>query len=158
MKNLERNFDGYNNFTNIEYKFIELLLKLGVNITITLTTDISSLDDIYLDNTDEIFEVPNKTYKKLLKIASKTGNEKVDSVFFFDNHSNSDSAITYLADNVFKSNVKKFTQKQDAVYLNVYANMYKEIENVASKINYYIRNNKRFKDFCIYTTDRRAHV
>lgn len=153
FKNTFVYFDGYNNFTNIEYKFIELLLKLGVNITITLTTDISSLDDIYLDNTDEIFEVPNKTYKKLLKIASKTGNEKVDSVFFFDNHSNSDSAITYLADNVFKSNVKKFTQKQDAVYLNVYANMYKEIENVASKINYYIRNNKRFKDFCIYTTD-----
>ncbi len=148
-------FDGYNNFTNSELKFIKLLMLIGVNIKITLKTDICELSDIEKNNTEDIFEVANETYINLLKLASATAT-CVETKVMYNNYSNASKEIIYLAENIFSNN--KIVKKEknidcNNVHLNVYQNVYKEVESVAYKICKKIKSGCRYSDFCVYTTD-----
>ena len=62
-------FDGYNNFSNSEYELIDKIIKMGVNVTFVLNTDIAKIEDIYVS--DSIFETVNKTYKRICAICAK---------------------------------------------------------------------------------------
>ncbi len=154
FKNTVVYIDGYNNFTNIEYKFVELMISLGIDITISLVTDITNIQDVYLDESLDIFEESNKTYSKLLKIANKY-DINVDTECFLNNYSKADECIKYLAQNIFDVSLNKYnsTKKENSVFLNIYQSVYNEIEEVAKKIAKGIRNGKRYSDFAIYTTD-----
>ena len=88
-------FDGYNNFNISEYKFIEKLLEIKADITITLCTDITSYEDVYLNDSLDIFSVVNKTYLKLLKIANDKG-ESVENKIFDKNYSKAHKDIYLL--------------------------------------------------------------
>ena len=60
--NLRVYFDSYNNFTNNEYKFIDILMKNKIDITLTLNTDITKIEETYISSS--IFETSNKTDRK----------------------------------------------------------------------------------------------
>ncbi len=146
-------FDGYNNFTNTELLFIETLLKGGASVTISLTTDISSVLDIQCNNTNPIFEVPNSTYMKLLKICNRN-NILVENNIFIDNKLNANKSIKYLADNIFsnsKNEMKKVDNNSVSIYLK--KDIYSEIRTIAEDIKKKIKDNNRYKDFVIYTTN-----
>ena len=145
--------DGYNNFTNVEFKFIEFLIKINVDITITLVTDITNIQDVYIGDSLDIFEESNKTFSKLLKIASKHDIE-VNTECFLNNYSKASDDIKYLAQNIFDTNISKYSEnKSNSIHMNIYQNVYKEIEGVASVISNGIRNNKKYSDFAVYTTN-----
>lgn len=145
-------FDGYNNFTNVEYKLIETFLKLNLNVKIVLNTDIENVNDIYLQNTSEIFEISNDTYIRLLSIANKIG-KCVNTELFLNNFLTSKDDIKYLADNIFSDIKLKYNSKSENIYLSVYNNPYDEIKNIASNILSHIKNGYRYKDICIYTNN-----
>ena len=44
-------------------------MKNNVDITFSLNTDITKIEDIY--NSASIFEIPNKTYKRICGLANK---------------------------------------------------------------------------------------
>lgn len=153
FKNTNIFFDGYNNFTNNELLFIEHLIKSGANVTISLTTDITSTTDIQSENTSQIFEVSNSTYMKLLKICNKN-NICVDSNIFLENRLESKEDIKYLADNIFGNinlNRKKLKEEDINIYLK--KNIYEEITYIANDIASKIRGGNRYNDFAIYTTN-----
>lgn len=146
-------FDGYNNFTRSEFKFIKLLLMIGKDCKITIKTDIENIEDIEMMNTNEIFEISNNTYVELLQIAALCG-VNVDTKVLYNNYSSAKKELVYLADNVFGSiNFGSNLDFSNSIYLNVYQNVYKEVESIAYNICKKIREGAKYSDFCIYTTD-----
>lgn len=162
LSNVTVYFDSYNNFTKSEYKFIKLLLLMKIDVTITLNTDYDLTENIDGFDSDEIFEVVNDTYKTLVKMAKVT-NTNIKEKVMYTNYSKANKDIVYLAENVFSSkinniklldkNSKKYISKPEHIHLNIYQNVYKEAEAIAFNICKGIRENKRYSDFCIYTTD-----
>lgn len=142
-------FDGYNNFTINEYRFITALVKKNVSLTFALTTDITRIEDIGTVS-NNIFDISNTTYKKLLKIAN---DEKsfVNNIIKYENYSNACDDLKYLADNVFENSKDMIDSKN--VNINIYTNSFKEIEEIAKKIAYLVKNGYKYNDICIYTTN-----
>ncbi len=153
-KNLSKTkiyFDSYNNFNESEFKVIEEFLKYAISITISLTTDITDLKDIYASKTNEIFEVANNTYLRLLRIANKVGAD-FNTMVKYNNYLKMNNDILYLGENIFSDmNLKK--RKSENVYINIVSNRYTEIEKIASIISKKIREGYRYNDFIIYTTN-----
>ena len=146
-------FDGYNNFTNEELLFIDTLIKLGANITISLTTDITSVTDILSKNTNDIFEVSNKTYLRLLKICDNN-NISVFNNVLYNNFSKANKSLKYLSENLFFREFKeKLDVKDNSINIFLKDNIYNEVRDIAKDISKKIREGYSYKDFVIYTTD-----
>lgn len=142
-------FDGYNNFTINEYRFIKSLVKRNIYMTFSLTTDITKREDVGTVS-NNIFDISNTTYNKLLKIAN---DEKsfVNNIIKYENYSNAKEDLKYLADKVFE-NSRELIESEN-VNINIYTNSFKEIEEIAKKISYLVKNGYRYNDICIYTTN-----
>ncbi len=144
-------FDGYNNFNSNEYKFLDMLMKNNVDITISLNTDISRIEDIY--NSNSIFDISNTTYKRICKIANKNKQE-VENIVKYDNLFKAKEDIKYVANNIFdvkNTNIDKINLENIKVVMHT--NILKEIKSVASVISKKIKDGYRFSDFAIYTTN-----
>ena len=143
-------FDSYNNFSNSEYKFIDTLLKLGIDIVVTLNTDIARIEDMYTSSS--IFEIPNKTYKRLCVLADKN-NISVENIVKYQNLFKAKEDISYIANNLFVNlNEKKEKINADNIEFIMYTNILNEIEGVAKTISRKIKEGYRYSDFAIYTT------
>lgn len=151
LSNTNIYFDSYNNFTEGELEIVKKFLNLASNITISLTTDISKVEDIYSNNTNDIFETSNLTYLRLLKIASACGVEVSNKIMYIKYLKQSED-IKYLSNNIFENNR---VVKKDASNINItlYSNTFSEIISIANIINKKVRAGYRYKDFDIYTTD-----
>lgn len=146
-------FDSYNNFNKTELEFIKSLLNLNLQLTFSINTDIANVQDIYTGNTNDIFETANKTYEKLLAIANSIKDETVENIFLYNNHFKSNKNIKYLSENIYEPIKNKISCDDKSINLNVYGNVYKEVEAVAYIISKKIREGYKYNDFCIYTTN-----
>ena len=151
LSNTNIYFDSYNNFTEGEFEIVKNFLTLASNITISLTTDISKVEDIYSNNTNDIFETSNLTYLRLLKMASACGVEVSNKIMYIKYLKQSED-IKYLSNNIFENNR---VGKKDASNINItlYSNTFSEIISIANIINKKVREGYRYKEFDIYTTD-----
>lgn len=157
FKNRRIFFDGYNNFTNSELLFIDYLIKAGALITISIDSDISSIIDIESGNTQSIFEMSNKTYKKLLRICNQN-NISVNNNLFYNNYSKSKESIKYLSQNLFSIDKSVSLKKaDDSIHIYLKNDMYKEIRHIARDISKKIRAGSRYNDFVIYTTNTQEY-
>lgn len=143
--------DSYNNFTESEFKVINSLMNLSKNVSVSLTTDISKIEDIYSDNTNEIFEVANLTYKRLINIANTLGVSVHTKLMYIKKIQQNDD-IEYLAENIFYNNKIKIKDTKN-IHINLYSNNFDEIQSIAKVINKKIREGYRYRDFDIYTTN-----
>lgn len=144
-------FDAYNNFSNSEFKLIDKILKNRIDVTISLNTDITRIEDTYISSS--IFEESNKTYKKLLKLANKNDTE-VENIVKYENVFNAPKDIKYVANNLFDTSEKEIEKKELVnIEFEMYTNVLKEVEAVANTISNYIKNGYRYSDIIIYTTD-----
>lgn len=164
ISNISFYFDAYNNFTNHEYKFVKLLLKLGFDVTFAITTDIADklnddissyslndLSNLLNDDISNIFTQSNMTLLNILRYAKKL-DLKVNFKLKYINYSNAKEDIKYLAKNIFVSDLKN-ELKAENIYINLTTNIYTEVEKIANIISEKIRNGYRYKDFVIYTTN-----
>lgn len=147
--NIKVYFDSYNNFTNNEYKFIDTLMKNNIDITLTLNTDITKIEDIYISSS--IFETSNKTYKRICALADKN-NVSLENIVKYENVFDAKEDIKYVADNVFGNIQEKEKINLENISVTVYTNMQKEIEAIAKKIASKTKEGYRYSDFVIYTT------
>lgn len=148
--NLKIYFDGYNNFSNSEYKLIDILMKKNIDITFTLNTDITKIEEMYVSSS--IFETSNKTYKRLCVLADKN-KRTLENIIKYDNMFNAKEDIKYVANNLFNTSERKI-KKQDLnnIHFMIHTNILKEIEAVAKIISTKIKEGYRYSDFVIYTT------
>ncbi len=149
--NIEVFFDAYNNFSNSEFKFIDKILKNKINMTITLNTDISKVEDVIVSSS--IFEITNRTYKKLLRIANKNDIE-VENIVKVENIFNAPKDIKYVANNLFNN---EKTRKDKVEFSNIeivmHTNVLKEVEAISNIISNKVSEGYRYSDFIIYTTN-----
>ena len=160
MYNKNIYFDGYNNFTESEFKFIEKLCTLGANIKVTLDTDIEKIEDIYSGDTSHIFEIPNKTYIRLLKICNNL-NISTTTKRPRRTYSCASENLKLLSNNLFlNTNKVNVHNRDDSISINVTNNNYSEICSVARKICKLVHSGYRYDDFVIYTTniDEYEHI
>lgn len=151
LENTKIYFDGYNNFTNSEYDFISALIKNNNDIKISLTTDITCIEDIYSKNTSNIFEISNSTYLKLLKLANENKKE-VNTKLFYNNYSKASKDIVFLADKLFQDDNSLKKELKD-IEIILETNKYTEIESIAKIIKEKTKKGYKYSDFCIYTTN-----
>lgn len=151
LENTSIYFDAYNNFTKKELEIVKMFLEMKCDITISITTDITKVEDIYACNTSEIFETSNMTYLNLLQIANSIGT-KVHNKLMYIKYLKQKQDIKYLSDNIFSNKIDKKINSQN-VHIGMYSNAFSEIEYIASYINKKVRVGYRYKDFDIYTTD-----
>ena len=151
LENTSIYFDAYNNFTKKELEIVKMFLEMKCDITISITTDITNVEDIYACNTSEIFETSNMTYLNLLQIANSIGT-KVHNKLMYIKYLKQKQDIKYLSDNIFSNKIDKKINSQN-VHIGMYSNAFSEIEYIASYINKKVRDGDRYKDFDIYTTD-----
>jgi ATP-dependent helicase/nuclease subunit B len=156
-------FDAYNNFTNHEFKFIKLLLKLNFSVTFSITSDIADkvedisdysineLSNLILEDISNIFTEPNLTLITLLRYAKKL-NLNVSTEIMRNNYSKAREDIKYLANNIFLMSTLDTKVKAENIYINLTTNIYTEIDKIANIISQKVREGYKYKDFVIYTS------
>ena len=143
-------FDGYNNFSNSEYELIDKIIKMGVNVTFVLNTDIAKIEDIYVS--DSIFETVNKTYKRICAICAKN-DVALDNIVKYDNVFSQAEDIKYIANNLFSNEEEKREKiSLPSFEFKIHTNIAKEVEAVAKEIATLVKKGYRYSDFAIYTT------
>lgn len=154
-------FNGYLDFSKKELDAIEAILKNGNDITISLTMDEKYIEDesnIEFNNinTDAgIFGQTYTTYLSLINIAKKLRIEyNVEVLTRDETNLEIETDIKYLGENFSCELVNKYSEEVKNVKINVYKNIYDEIECIAKEIYTNMFNsNARFKDYAIYTND-----
>ena len=148
FKNMEFFFDGYNNFSKVEFEYIKALLSTGANVYLTLGIDLEK----YLDGSTEIFDTAYETLEYLRDVAKEVGI-KVEEINLKSAKDNRPKDLAFLAENIFELSKNEYKDKVENVKLVLKENTYNEVEYVAVDILSKVREGYRFKDFVIYTND-----
>lgn len=136
LKNAKIWIDEFDTFTPQEFSIIEELEKVAY-VTVTLT---------YENNKNDLFIFTQKMYNKLKKFSN------VEEVFLdkpkrFKNHE-----LYHLEQNIFQFPYIKYNKQIENIHINVDANPYTEIENVAKVISKKVREDGlRYQNFAILT-------
>lgn len=144
-------FDGYNNFTNIEYEIIEMFIKNGSDVVVSLVTDAKKIEDVETKNTSEIFQISNITYSKLIKIASKYNIDVYEIYIKYGDEKEKDLAI--LGEYAFSDIVSINQIRAENIEINLVKNEKAEIISIADSIIKNIDNGLNYSDNIIYTSN-----
>ncbi len=141
--NTEYFFDYYNNFNKKELAFIQTLLSIGKNVTITLDLDMENKD------LSDIFGISYDTYRRLVAIADDIGVEPEEVILSEDKKAS--TMLEHLKRNVFILGAPKTDIVDGTVGIRLLKNPYDEIEYIAQDITKKVRSgNYRYNDFKIY--------
>ena len=151
LKNTEIFFHGYNNFSKREFDVIKTFLKLGLNVTVSLTLPSDMIS--YTENPGGIFEIAYETYGQLTKLA-KECKTSFNNVMELDKIK-TQKDIEYLIQNIFSARYSKYDKRSENILLRLEKNSNYEIEEIAKDIICKTRkdNNLRFRNFAIYTNN-----
>ncbi|MCX8074018.1 MAG: PD-(D/E)XK nuclease family protein [Clostridia bacterium] len=151
-KDLAIFFDGYNNFSQSELKVIDTFLRLGIDVTISINTNITPEDNINEQIAlGGIFSTSNLTYLKLTILGKKNG-ANINIKTLYDNYLDTSKDIKHIAKNIF---VNEMLPKVLAtnIEINLTSNMYTEIESIVKIIDKKVKEGYRYNDFVIYTSN-----
>lgn len=148
FKDYEIFFDGYNNFSKVEYEYIKALLLSGANVTITLEIDLEK----HLDGSTEIFNTTYETIENLRNVAAEVGTKYIETNLK-ELKQNRPKDLEFLATNIFDLSKKTYDGEVKNVELILKENTYSELEYIAADISKRVREGYRYKDIVIYTND-----
>lgn len=146
--NSEVFIDNYNNFSKLEYDFIQALLLIGNNVYITLDLN----KDEHLDGVTEIYGTSYDTLSNLKKLAATNGVDfKLIDLNIQKN--NRPQEIAFLSNNIFNVYSQTYNKEVEAVKLILTSNTYNEIKYVAGDILAKIKEGYVYSDIAIYTNN-----
>ena len=148
LYNYEIFFDGYNNFSKMEFEYINALLLTGKNVTITLEIDINK----HTSGETEIFTTTYETIESLRKMATRIGVQ-VNEINLNTLKNNRRKDLEFLSTNIFDLSKRTYKGQAENVKLVLKENTYNELEYIAADITSKIKKGYRYKDFVIYTND-----
>lgn len=141
-ENLLFYFDQYNNFNNKELLLIEMLLKMGKDVSITLDLDLDNLE------LTDIFNISYDTYSKLKSLAYKL-NVPINEIKL-KNSEEASTMLQALQKNIFNLGASLSEIKDDTVEFNVFQNPLDEIKYIAQDILAKVKTTKyEYSDFKI---------
>lgn len=128
--------DEFDTFTPQEFSIIEELQKVA-DVTITLTYD---------KNKNELFTFTKKMYDKLKKLSN------VEEVCLEKSKRFKNSELYHLEQNIFQFPFIKYGKSVENIHINVEANPYSEVENIARTISGKVRKDGlRYQNIAILT-------
>jgi len=136
-------------FTPQEYRVIEELMKVSKEINVTMC-----LDNIKnnINKETDIFYSNKVAIDKLIQIAKTNNIEIKGPVFLSGNYRFKNEELIHLEKNIYENIYKKYDKENENIKLFLAANPYSEIEYIASKIIYEVRENRyRYKEIGIIT-------
>ncbi|MBR6689049.1 MAG: PD-(D/E)XK nuclease family protein [Clostridia bacterium] len=148
IKSMEFFFDGYNNFSKVEFEYIKALLSTGANVYITLEIDLEK----HIDGTTEIFTASYEALENLRFIAKEVG-VNVNEINLKTTKDNRPEDLAYLAENIFNLSKNEYKKEVKNIQLVLKENTYNEIEYVAVDILSKVKEGYKYKDFVVYTND-----
>jgi ATP-dependent helicase/nuclease subunit B len=156
IKNSYIFLDGFTGFTPSQYKLLEQLMKLAMNIKVALTID--PRENIYkVEEEFKLFNLTQKTIDKLINIANTIGVEREQDLILKDKvpvRFKESPALASLEKNIFRFPYKPYDKKQDAIAIEIAKNPNEEVQFVASQIIALVRDeNYRYKDIAVVTGD-----
>lgn len=138
-------FDGFNDFTFLELRVIEELMKKNADITVSLTCDYTYLglrksetypdepkpyanettqinddSDSYVEAENGIFAVPARTYTQLVTMSKKYFKEPVKTILFPMKNANgnesTDPMLKFLERNLFREVLSKYSDNEGETF------------------------------------------
>ena len=139
--------DEFVGFTTQEYKVIEEILKKAKKVTFTVCTD--ELNEKGLPEND-VFYTNKQTIKKLLKHAKNINNKIEEPLKLENTYRFKTEELKVLEQNIYNAKNCIYNKNIDNIHINLYANPYNEIDEIAKKIVEIVReNNIRYRDISI---------
>lgn len=148
LVNAEIFIDGYNNFSEIEYTFIQALLQNGSKVTITLDID----KEKHINGVTEIYGSSFETFNKLKEICAVNGIN-IEIINLKNTKINTPEDIRFVGENIFNMTKVELEKKVQNVDLILRPNIYEEIKYIAEDISRKHNQQYEYKDMAIYTNN-----
>ena len=133
--------DGFTDFTALELRVLDELLKKGARMTVCLTCD-------GLDGTEEIFETSRKTAARLLHLAD-TRNVETEVVLMEGESDGKNEALRFLEKELFSYRDQTFNGQNSAVEVFSAREPLEECELAAANILALVRGGARYRDIAV---------
>ena len=140
--------DNYNNFSNMEYDFIQALLLNGNEVNITLDIDKAK----HLNREIEIYNTSYDTLTRLKGMCATVGCN-MEVINLEKVKSNRKEDIAFLANNIFTISSEVYSKVCNNIQLKLLPNTYEEIKYIAGDILKNIKEGYEYKDIAIYTNN-----
>ena len=146
-------FDGFTGFVPTQYYVIEKLLRMCKNVTVIVTADRKA--GIRSNSAhSNLFHMTHTMTAKLIELAWKNNVEVLKDIWIDDINGRfgQNEALKFLEKNLFRYEYKKYTKKQESIFITQCANPEQEVEKAAEIILKLVRTGKyRFRDFAFIT-------
>ena len=148
--------DEFSGYTEQEYIIIEEILKKAKQVNITICTN--SLDTNPNEENDIFY--PNKiVVDKLLKHSSNANVKREKDICFDTSLRFKNDELKFLEENLYSMRYGIYKKEIEHIHLQISANPYKEIENIANTIIKLVRDeNIRFRDISVLTNNIEEYI
>ena len=149
LKNSLIYIDEFSGFTYQEYMVIKGLVKVAKQVTMTICAD-----ELKITNSkDADIFYSNKITASNIKELLERENLKIEKPIFLNNsYRFKKPELKHLEENLYAKKSTKYAKNVENIHLFLAKNGYTEIENVARKITYLVREKKlRYRDISVIT-------
>lgn len=152
--------DGFTGFTPVQKKLIKKLLLACERLMVSVTVDKKS-DPFVYEHPYQLYALSKQTVTGLVAIAREEQIEIEEPICFFDApiyRFADNETLQFLSEHLFGYRDEKYEKEQDNIHIGVAKNVKEEIDFVAQKIRYYVREQGyRYRDMAVITPDLNAY-
>ena len=153
IKNAVIVLDGFTGFTPVQNKLIQELMVQCKDVIVTLIAD--SKQSLFQKGEQQLFQLSQKTYDKLVQMAEEVKAERHEDVELSNKpviRYQKNEAMAFLEKNLFRYRKDIFEEPNDAIKIKVAVNPKEEIQFVGQTIKRMIRTNGySYRDFAVVT-------
>ncbi len=153
-------FDGFTGFTPVQYRLIEVLLKLCSKVYITMTIGKKEHPYSY-QHPYQLFGLSKETIVTLMKLCQEAKVEIEEPILLFDKETSrfkENDALGFLEEELFRYGKKSFEQEQNSIRIHALRNPKEEAYWAAGEIRRLAREEGyRYRDIAIITSSMEGY-
>lgn len=154
-------FDGFTGFTPVQNRVIQEILCLSEETIVSLTLG-EGENPYQPDGEQKLFHLTKKTVHDLEKLASQAGVQRGRDVFVQPGEQDrfaESPALRALEQNLFRYDVKPFTEEQNSIHLMETTTPAEEVHQVGLQILELIRDgNMAYRDIALVSGDLESYA
>lgn len=154
LKKIKIFIDGFDGFSEQEYKVINELMRVvsEIFLTVNINFEEGHEKNYKVIKAHDLFFGVKKMVNKISELAAEN-NLLVDEILSLKKIYKTSDEIKFLTKNFFSEQIFFDDEKKDIKDISLYEteDLYEEIELVAKKIIFYVKNGFRFKDIVVIT-------
>ncbi len=148
--------DGFTGFTPIQKKAIQQLMVVCEKVLVSITVD-KKMNPFVYETPYQLYALSKQTVTGLVDIAKESRIEIEEPIRLFDGplwRYGDNEPLRFLSENLFAYSEKRYEKEQDSAHICVAKNAKEEVDFVAQRIRYLVREKGyRYRDVAIITPD-----